>query len=1437
MSKLSDNDINKLRTICEFVFFDQFKDSCTYESFEKLFSLCFIGDDISLNKVFIEIIGEKRKYLTFPRFIRAYMRYKSKDRSNSRDFNFFYEKIFERILLSENEFIGKNIEGNQKFSTAVYQSKETISKIQILADNKENIYGINIIYDDNLKCEMFPKKIEDKLKIKIDMQFGILDESILKKIGRKYGLKEKNYKDCITHIFGTFKDTITFLGFKCRSGKTHLIGKPEGNPFVFGSFGAQFHYIKFEVDKNKGITFFQPFFIKSVRSNVFIRGKIDDILNQKDVPIKDENVLQTLEDEIAIDKMITTEIIPDDYFFNEKLEDKIKGKKFNEVINKEPRKWLLEDKVKPNGELLSLNEILNGYDQELLRSKPKERKNVLRSKNRRVNRWDGKIDTKKTNIFLQDKKNYKMLMNKLKNQIQEEINDKSNKDEFEVKKSLLDMIVEDSNDYKTRGGYYGDYNMEKMNKKRMRNYSDSNYNKKPEILKSKIKGKLKNYNRNNFRANNYQNSYFSNALNFFNDLYGQNDDDFFDEDEDEDDFYKEFGGYGFNNNYPSRKNYSNYYYVIEEEDSDGNKRKYISDKPLDNDPKKIQKCVENWRKIADGLRDSQGIYILQTIGNVIKAVTILEKCEKDKNYDKKINIIDKLKLYKTLEENERIINFLSSGHKKNNKNIPLEEDDVYDDDEEEEESLVCDEHPEKITDLAELKTKMESIEDYLKKKNLDKTKREKLEKLYDLYNQQKNILIENETESNKKEVISNNKINYHNLIKEEEKKRNMEIEAEQDRIKELNTIAQNALFSGIKDIIKTVSIRDRPTPNKIYKNQKIPTSGKPFTDTLFPPEKKSLCPINRNGSWILPKECIDDDVYGWEDIKWARVSEIFDSDNFQVFEDKIEADDIMQGSLGDCYFLSAIGSLCRFTNLIEKLFYFKEKSKENCYGVYLFINGIWELILIDDYMPYLGSYFKNFAFSSTTKNELWVMLLEKAWAKINGCYAKAGSGGTPNEVFEVITEAWSQRLLVKKGNHDEIWEALYKGNEKGYIMTAGTSGDTTNLDTEEVGLSPGHAYTISDVVIVKEKHNEKLVKLRNPWGSGEWNGDWCDTSSLWTPSLKKKYGLTEKAKDDGDFFMKFEDFCKYYAQIGICKLHDDFVTTICRPHSKGATKPFIVKVTNKNNNVHCYFSLYQKNPRVILKDGTYQENVYAYIVLCDEKFNFIQSVSGTDMHLCVNIGIDKGTYYLISDINYRYVNINKKVHGYNVTCYAAKEIQLENVTDKVNINESLDKCIYSYCKNKITPTKQNNGVNVYMSKTYNTDFPMQYSINSLFTINYNIAASNVSNNDKRRTEESSNKNKEKEDIVFQEEGEELDDAGTLVQYLRETSSGYVVGLENRGRRKEKMKLTLEGLEFKDRQYKGKNPITFIIEAKSKMTFEMTLKKRYYGDVTFEFDFA
>eukprot|EP00494_Astrolonche_serrata_P023274 UN23532 len=53
--------------------------------------------------------------------------------------------------------------------------------------------------------------------------------------------------------------------------------------------------------------------------------------------------------------------------------------------------------------------------------------------------------------------------------------------------------------------------------------------------------------------------------------------------------------------------------------------------------------------------------------------------------------------------------------------------------------------------------------------------------------------------------------------------------------------------------------------------------------------------------------------------------------------------------------------------------------------------------------------------------------------------------------------------------------------------------------------------------------NVKLVKLRNPWGKGEWTGDWSDSSKLWTPELKRQVNLNTNAKD-GIFWMSWADF-------------------------------------------------------------------------------------------------------------------------------------------------------------------------------------------------------------------------------------------------------------------------------------------------------------------------
>jgi len=82
-------------------------------------------------------------------------------------------------------------------------------------------------------------------------------------------------------------------------------------------------------------------------------------------------------------------------------------------------------------------------------------------------------------------------------------------------------------------------------------------------------------------------------------------------------------------------------------------------------------------------------------------------------------------------------------------------------------------------------------------------------------------------------------------------------------------------------------------------------------------------------------------------------------------------------------------------------------NKAGIYMVRLFINGNETLVIVDDYLP-VNSNGKP-AFATCRDGELWVSLLEKAWAKVHGTYARTEGGlpcfaashlmGVPSESF------------------------------------------------------------------------------------------------------------------------------------------------------------------------------------------------------------------------------------------------------------------------------------------------------------------------------------------------------------------------------------------------------------------------------------------------------
>lgn len=102
----------------------------------------------------------------------------------------------------------------------------------------------------------------------------------------------------------------------------------------------------------------------------------------------------------------------------------------------------------------------------------------------------------------------------------------------------------------------------------------------------------------------------------------------------------------------------------------------------------------------------------------------------------------------------------------------------------------------------------------------------------------------------------------------------------------------------------------------------------------------------------------------------------------------------------------------------------------------------------------------------------------------------------------------------------------------------------------------------------------RLVKLRNPWSRYEWNGDWSDfsadgaCSAKWTenPKLKAKLLAEGKGKNNGVFFMSWEDYSKWFTDVEVGLLEgnpsqpdDDedgraFVEKAERPHAPHARK-------------------------------------------------------------------------------------------------------------------------------------------------------------------------------------------------------------------------------------------------------------------------------------------
>jgi hypothetical protein len=247
--------------------------------------------------------------------------------------------------------------------------------------------------------------------------------------------------------------------------------------------------------------------------------------------------------------------------------------------------------------------------------------------------------------------------------------------------------------------------------------------------------------------------------------------------------------------------------------------------------------------------------------------------------------------------------------------------------------------------------------------------------------------------------------------------------------------------------------------------------------------------------------------------------------------------------------------LTKYPSLIYQLFNNNLNISQNGhYEITLKINKKISTIHLDDYFPFNMRKNKP-VFCKPYNNEIWVMLLEKAWAKIKGAYFNMDLG-SPIDVLNTFLFPFdfkkdiSYKFYSLNNNDDknEIWNTMINKikNNNAFMICLSKENleNKKRINNLYYSIVEKHFYNIIDVYTNAGKN---ILKLRNPWGFNSKNKNYKNKDGEIDFIIEENNNDLDNitSMNDGEFEIDFNYFCYLFEEIQIYEIKKFSININC----------------------------------------------------------------------------------------------------------------------------------------------------------------------------------------------------------------------------------------------------------------------------------------------------